>query len=68
MIGVDVPSVDFGQNTDFAGHRFLCANRIPFVESMANLDQLPPKGMTVYSVPLRLVGGSGVPACNMLQK
>lgn len=61
MIGVDVPSVDFGRNLNFTGHRFLCSNRIPFVESMANLDQLPPQGMTVYAVPLSLVGGSGIP-------
>ena len=56
-----MPSVDYGQNRAFEGHQFLCANRVPFVESLTNLEQLPAQGMTFFSVPLRLVGGSGLP-------
>ena len=61
LAGVDVPSVDYGQNRAFEGHQFLCANRVPFVESLTNLNQLPARGMTFFAVPLRLVGGSGFP-------
>ncbi|XP_070206379.1 isatin hydrolase-like [Littorina saxatilis] len=61
LIGVDVPSVDHAQAQNFEGHQFLCAHRIPFVESLTHLDQLPAQGMTVYAVPLSIVGGSGLP-------
>ena len=59
--GVDVPSVDAGQNRAFQGHQLLCAQGVPFVESLANLHRLPARGLTFFAVPLRLVGGSGLP-------
>lgn len=60
-IGLDTPSLDYGQSTDFMVHRILLGRNIPGFENVAGLDQLPPVGATIVALPLKIRGGSGGP-------
>jgi kynurenine formamidase len=61
-IGLDTPSIDYGQSTHFESHRILFDKNIPALENVGNLDQLPPVGATVFALPMKIEGGSGGPA------
>lgn len=60
-IGLDTPSIDYGQSTLFESHRILFEKNIPAFENVANLDQLPAKGFSVIALPMKIKGGSGGP-------
>ena len=60
-VGLDTPSLDYGQSKDFAAHQALMGNQIPGFENVANLDLLPPTGIYVIALPMKIKGGSGGP-------
>ncbi len=60
-IGLDTPSIDFGQSKLFESHRVLLNKNIPAFENVANLDRLPLKGFQVIALPMKITGGSGGP-------
>ena len=60
-IGLDTPSIDYGQSSRFESHVALFEKNIPAFENVANLDQLPDKGFTVIALPIKIKGGSGGP-------
>lgn len=60
-LGLDTPSIDYGQSTDFQTHRILFKNNIPAFENLANLDQLPATGSWIIALPMSIGGGSGAP-------
>ncbi len=60
-IGLDTPSIDYGQSAGFEAHRSLFEENIPAFENVANLDALPPKGFQVVALPMKIRGGSGGP-------
>ena len=60
-IGLDTPSIDYGQSTGFETHRILFDDNIPAFENLANLDKLPEKGSWVFALPMSISGGSGAP-------
>ena len=60
-VGLDTPSIDYGQSTDFLTHRILLAEDIPAFENVANLDLLPVKNIYVVALPMLLKDGSGAP-------
>ena len=60
-IGIDTPSIDFGQSSGFEAHRILYEENIPGFENVANMDQLPLKGFYVFAFPMKIAGGSGGP-------
>ena len=60
-VGIDTPSIDYGQSTDFRTHRVLFAANIPGFENVAAVDQLPSKGAFVVALPMKIRGGSGGP-------
>ncbi|MBN1927286.1 MAG: cyclase family protein [Prolixibacteraceae bacterium] len=60
-IGLDTPSIDYGQSTDFMAHRILCAHGKTIYENVANLDQLPEEGTFIIALPMKIKGGSGSP-------
>ena len=60
-IGLDTPSIDFGQSTHFQSHVTLFEANIPAFENVANLDRLPETGATVIALPMKIKGGSGGP-------
>lgn len=60
-IGLDTPSIDFGQSTDFRSHQVLFAADIPAFENLMGLNQLPATGFVVIALPMKIAGGSGGP-------
>jgi kynurenine formamidase len=60
-IGLDTPSIDYGQSRLFESHRILFKENIPAFENVANLDKLPPKGAIIIALPMKIKGGSGGP-------
>lgn len=60
-VGIDTPSIDYGQSNDFKTHRILLAENIPAFENVANLDQLPVKNSYVVALPMLIKNGSGAP-------
>ena len=60
-VGLDTPSIDYGQSKLFESHRILFEKNIPAFENVANLDKLPAKGFTVIALPMKIKGGSGGP-------
>jgi kynurenine formamidase len=60
-VGLDTPSMDYGQSKDFKTHQILLGANIPGFENVAHLDQLPLKGFEVMALPMKIGGGSGAP-------
>jgi kynurenine formamidase len=60
-VGIDTPSIDYGQSTDFMTHRILFEHDIPGFENLANLDALPASGALLVALPMKIKGGSGGP-------
>jgi len=60
-IGIDTPSIDYGQSTLFQSHVRLFEHNVPAFENVANLNQLPEVGFEVIALPMKIEGGSGAP-------
>ena len=60
-IGLDTPSIDYGQSTDFQSHVILLGKNIPAFENLTNLDQLPQNDFNVIALPMKIKDGSGGP-------
>ncbi|WP_222439190.1 cyclase family protein [Echinicola salinicaeni] len=60
-VGIDTPSIDYGQSEYFETHVALMSNDIPAFENVAHLDKLPAKGFQVIALPIKIKGGSGGP-------
>lgn len=60
-IGLDTPSIDYGQSRDFMAHRILCENDITIYENVAHLEKVPHRGSYIIALPMKIRGGSGAP-------
>jgi kynurenine formamidase len=60
-IGLDTPSLDYGQSTDFKTHQVLMGSNKPGFENLANLDKLPSTNLYVIALPMKIGRGSGAP-------
>ena len=60
-VGIDTPSIDYGQSKNFAAHVALMTANIPAFENVAALSDLPPRGATIIALPMKIEGGSGGP-------
>ena len=60
-IGIDTPSIDYGQSEYFKSHVSLLSANIPAFENLTNLDQLPNTNFTIIALPMKIKGGSGAP-------
>ncbi|MBI4513164.1 MAG: cyclase family protein [Gemmatimonadetes bacterium] len=60
-VGIDTPSIDFGQSVRFESHQILFAANIPAFENVASLDRLPETGAYVVALPMKIGGGTGGP-------
>jgi kynurenine formamidase len=60
-IGIDTPSIDYGQSRQFESHRVLFDRNIPAFENVANLRDLPEADFMVIALPMKIAGGSGGP-------
>jgi len=61
-IGLDTPSIDYGQSVDFEVHQAICGAGKLGIENLANLDRLPPAGAILYALPFPIRNGTGAPA------
>ena len=60
-IGIDTASIDYGQSQKFQSHVTLFQHNVPAFENVANLEELPTVGATVFALPMKIGGGSGAP-------
>jgi kynurenine formamidase len=60
-VGIDTPSIDYGQSTTYQVHRRLFASNVPVFENVAHLEELPATGAFVIALPMKIKGGSGGP-------
>jgi kynurenine formamidase len=60
-VGIDTPSIDYGQSTDFRSHVILYSENLSGFENITNLDLLPPRGSFVVALPMKIEDGSGGP-------
>ncbi len=60
-VGIDTPSIDFGQSSGFETHLIIYGGNIPGFENVANLEALPETGAFVVALPMKIAGGSGGP-------
>ena len=52
-VGLDTPSIDYGQSKDFKTHQILMGANIPAFENVASLDQLPATGVFIVALPIK---------------
>ena len=60
-IGIDTPSIDYGQSSLFQSHVELFKHNVPAFENVARVERLPTQGFTVIALPMKIGGGSGAP-------
>ncbi|WP_422080813.1 cyclase family protein [Ulvibacterium sp.] len=60
-IGIDTPSIDYGQSQYFKSHVILLGQNIPAFENLTNLDKLPETGFKIIALPMKIKQGSGAP-------
>jgi kynurenine formamidase len=58
-VGIDTPSIDFGQSTTYPTHQTLFERNIPAFENVAHLEALPAIGSFVIALPMNIRGGTG---------
>ena len=61
-LGTDAPGVEPASDSAFTINKLVLERRRIVLESLTNLDRLPPTGATLVIGVLRLVGGTGSPA------
>jgi kynurenine formamidase len=60
-IAIDTASIDRGASKDFPVHRLWLGANKPGFENVANVDQLPAKGATIFCIPMKIGKGTGGP-------
>src|SRR5947209_4348732 len=60
-VGIDTASIDPGRSRDFPAHQVLNGADVYALENVALLDRLPPRGATVFALPIKIKGGTGGP-------
>jgi kynurenine formamidase len=60
-VGIDTPSIDYGQSSGFEAHVIIYGANIPGFENFANLDRVPEEGAFVVALPMKVACGSGGP-------
>jgi kynurenine formamidase len=60
-LGLDTPSLDYGQSKEFKTHQILLGHDKPGFENLANLNRLPAKGIYIVALPMKIAKGSGGP-------
>ena len=58
---IDTASIDYGPSKNFPVHRLAAARNVGGLENLTGLAQLPPTGVTLLALPMKIEGGSGAP-------
>jgi kynurenine formamidase len=62
-VGLDTASIDYGRSRDFIVHQILLGAGIYGIENVSSaIVALPPKGSTLFVLPMKITGGSGAPS------
>jgi kynurenine formamidase len=60
-VGLDTPSIDYGQSKDFIVHQYLYAKNVIGLENIADLSEVPATGAWLLALPMKIRDGSGGP-------
>jgi kynurenine formamidase/alkylation response protein AidB-like acyl-CoA dehydrogenase len=60
-VGIDTHGIDGGRDENFSINMLVLEQEKIVLENLTNLQELPPKGITIIIGLLKLVGGSGSP-------
>jgi kynurenine formamidase len=60
-LAIDTASMDPGSSQDFPVHRVWLGAGRPGFENLAHAELLPPRGATLYCIPMKIGGGTGAP-------
>ena len=60
-VGIDTPSIDYGQSSLFESHVILLGQNIPAFENLTQLNKLPEDGFSITALPMKIEEGSGAP-------
>lgn len=60
-IGIDTPSIDYGQSQLFESHVTLLGENISAFENLKDLYKLPSSGFQIIALPMKIKDGSGGP-------
>ncbi len=60
-IAIDTASMDPGNSKDFPVHRAWLGANHPGFENVAHAEKLPPKGATIFCIPMKIGKGTGGP-------
>jgi kynurenine formamidase len=60
-LGLDTPSIDYGQSKDFKTHQILLGANKPGFENVAHLDKLTSNQFYIVALPMKIGKGSGAP-------
>ena len=61
VLGVDVPSLDYGQSPNYPVHILISRENIVGLENVGYLDKIPASGTIISCAPMKIVDGSGSP-------
>jgi kynurenine formamidase len=53
-VGIDTPSMDYGQSKTFKTHQVILGASIPGFENVANMNLLPEKGAYIFALPMKI--------------
>ncbi|MFZ4783979.1 MAG: cyclase family protein [Flavobacteriales bacterium] len=60
-VGLDTPSMDYGQSREFKTHQIFLGQNIPGFENVNIPMNLPEKGLYLIALPMKIGNGSGAP-------
>jgi kynurenine formamidase len=60
-IGVDAPSIDHPDDTEFSGHKVCKEFKITNTENLCNLEEVKNKRFLFFGLPLKIRDGTGSP-------
>lgn len=60
-LGLDTPSLDYGQSKEFKTHQILLGHDKPGFENLTHLNRLPATEIYVVALPMKIANGSGSP-------
>lgn len=60
-LGIDTASIDPGRSSDFPVHQVIGHADVYALENVAELERLPPRGATLWALPIKIKGGTGGP-------
>lgn len=60
-VGIDTPSIDYGQSKDFKTHQVLLGAGICGFENIASMNLLPERGAYIVALPMKIKDGTGGP-------